>query len=113
MKRLSVMVVAGVLLFASGMSSAGRPDPDAGKEKAKLVCAACHGLTGISLIRTYPNLAGQKEKYLISQLEAYRDGRRINEEAMSPLAAELSDQDIKNLAAYYTGLSGCGSADAG
>lgn len=107
MKRLLVVFIVGVLLCASGTSSAGRPDPDAGHETAKVVCAPCHGLTGISLVRAYPNLAGQKEQYLIKQLEAYRSGDRTNLEAMNPLAAELSDQDIKDLAAYYSSLSGC------
>ena len=110
MKRVLLGVFFGTFLCASGSVNAGRPDPDAGRETAKVVCAPCHGLNGISLVMAYPNLAGQKEKYLIGQLEAYRSGDRKNEEAMSPLAAELSDQDIKDLAAYYSNLSGCGEA---
>lgn len=112
MNRLIVFSIAAVLVCASRVSVAARPDPVAGEDKAKVECASCHGLTGISLVMAYPNLAGQKEKYLVEQLKAYRSGDRKNEEAMNPLAAELSDQDIKNLAAFYSGLKGCGEAVA-
>jgi cytochrome c553 len=77
-------------------------DIDAGKAKAA-VCAACHGGNGISIIPDYPNLAGQKVKYLESTIKAYRDGERKNP-IMSPMAAGLSDSDVANLAAYFASL---------
>ncbi|MEM7400403.1 MAG: cytochrome c [Pseudomonadota bacterium] len=79
-------------------------DAAAGKQKS-VTCAACHGGEGISPTGIWPNLAGQKEEYLVAQLKAYRDGTRENAQ-MSPMAANLSDEDIANLAAYYASL-GC------
>lgn len=78
-------------------------DPSAGKTKAA-VCAACHGAEGVSVIPDYPNLAGQKVKYLETSIKAYRDGQRKHA-VMSPMAAGLSDTDIQDLAAYFSSLS--------
>ena len=77
-------------------------DATAGKAKAA-TCAGCHGENGISVQDDWPNLAGQKAAYLENALKAYRDGTRKND-LMSGMAAGLSDQDIANLAAYYSNL---------
>ncbi len=90
-----------VLLLITAMSHAG--DAEAGKAKS-MTCAACHGGTGISPVGIYPNLAGQKEEYLVAQITAYRDGTRENAQ-MSPMVSGLSDEDVANLAAYYASLS--------
>ena len=87
-----------VLIFTSTSALAG--DVAAGKAKAAL-CASCHGPTGISMSPLWPNLAGQKEQYLIKQIKAFRDGTRQNP-MMAPMVAALSDADIENLAAYYS-----------
>lgn len=100
----AAVALAVTLLVASVVIAGGRPNPEAGKEKAKLVCQPCHGLDGISLVRNYPNLAGQKELYLIQQLEAFRRGDRKSPELMSPIAAQLTDQEILDVAAYYSRL---------
>lgn len=90
--------------MASNAMAAG----DAAKGKAKsTTCTACHGANGISMIPMYPNLAGQKEQYLVLQMKAFRDGERKNM-VMAPMAAGLSDEDINNLAAYYAGLNPAG-----
>ncbi len=68
-------------------------------------CAACHGPNGISLAPTWPTLAGQHEDYLVHALKQYRDGTR-NNPVMMPLAAGLTDADIKVLAKYFSSLSG-------
>jgi cytochrome c553 len=70
-----------------------------GQDKSAL-CAQCHGRNGISIVPIYPNLAGQKEQYLVLSLKAYRSGERVNM-AMTPHARKLSDEDIADLAAYY------------
>ncbi|MAF83882.1 MAG: cytochrome c [Gammaproteobacteria bacterium] len=108
MKYGLAIVVVGGLLFGPQMAGAARADLEAGKQQAKVVCAPCHGPVGISLVRNYPNLAGQKEKYIAEQLEAYRAGTRVSEKLMPPIALQLTDQDIKNLAKYFSSLSGCG-----
>lgn len=97
MKHLCIAVIA--LLPLSVAQSA---DIDAGKAKAA-VCAACHGANGVSVIPDYPNLAGQKQKYLKTAITAYRDGERKNG-IMSPMASGLTDTDIDNLAAYFASL---------
>jgi cytochrome c553 len=51
----------------------------------------------------WPNLAGQKPGYLVKQMKAFRDGGR-KDPMMSPMAAALTDDDIDNLAAYFSGL---------
>jgi len=86
------------LVFASTSALAG--DAAAGKAKSAL-CASCHGPTGISMSPIWPNLAGQKEQYLIKQIKAFRDGTR-QDPMMAPMVAALSDTDIENLAAYYS-----------
>lgn len=85
------------------ISTANAADAEAGKAKSA-ACAACHGATGISPTPIWPNLAGQKEQYLLAQLKAFKDGTRQNAQ-MAPMVAGLSDDDMANLAAYYAGIS--------
>ncbi len=79
-----------------------RGDPAAGKAKSEL-CAACHGADGISIAPNFPNLAGQRADYLYWELVEYRSGA-MPESAMTPLAANLGDQDMRDLALYYASL---------
>ena len=78
-------------------------DAAAGAEKIAL-CAACHGLDGKSPANIYPHLAGQWAPYLESSLKAYRAGERTGgmSMVMTPQATGLSDQDIADIAAYYS-----------
>lgn len=92
-----------VLAMAALSSGALAADVAAGKAKSA-VCAGCHGANGISNNPTWPNLAGQKDQYLVQQLTAFKDGTRKSA-MMSPMAAPLSKADIANLAAYYSSLS--------
>ena len=73
---------------------------DAGKAKAKEVCAACHGEDGNSANAEYPKLAGQHRDYLAKALRDYKSGLRKNA-VMAGFATALSKDDIENLAAYY------------
>ena len=66
------LVTALWLSLASGAANAS------GAETAQGVCAACHGANGISVSADIPNLAGQRAKYLESQLKAFRAGERSN-----------------------------------
>jgi cytochrome c553 len=100
MKKLTSVMIATILLGASGSVLAG--DAAAGKAKAA-TCAGCHGPAGISSNTMWPSLAGQKEGYLVKQMKAFRDGTR-NDPLMAPMAKPLSDSDIDNIAAYYSGL---------
>lgn len=94
--------IASILLFlANGMALAA--DPEAAKATASGMCAACHGANGISASGAFPNLAGQKEEYLATALKAYRDKTR-NMPIMNNMAANLKDEEIANLAAYFAAL---------
>lgn len=93
-------------IFATGASlTQAQGDADAGKAAAA-PCAACHGQDGATgLDGTYPNLAGQNEKYLFNQLLAIQDGSR----AIPLMAGQLDGKDeqaLRDLAAYYASLPG-------
>lgn len=96
-------------LFVTGQAAA-EGDPQAGQAKSA-VCAACHGPDGNSFNPEWPRLAGQHAEYLVRQLEAFRSGARVNP-LMTPVVANLSDQDIADLAAFYAAQTpGVGQAD--
>ncbi len=73
-----------------------------GKTKAA-ACAGCHGINGIGLSEEFPNLAGQKQAYIIKQLTAFKNGSR-KDPTMNAMAASLSNKDIADLAAYFSSL---------
>jgi cytochrome c553 len=70
------------------------------------ICAACHGADGIGTTADYPNLAGQKEAYLVKALEAYRAKQRSGGLAMvmQAQAASLTNEEIAELAAYFAAM---------
>lgn len=91
-------------LSCVGPASAARVgDAAAGKALAKN-CTACHGETGIASNPAWPKLAGQKPGYLVNALKAFRAGLR-KDPMMAGVTRGLSDADIANLAAYYSGQS--------
>ena len=75
-------------------------DLEAGRRQAATVCASCHGADGNSTNPRAPSLAGQPVFYLHWQLIFFRDKRRVDPE-MSPFAANLTDAEMADLAAYY------------
>ena len=85
----------------SGASHSG--DLMAGKARAQSVCQTCHGLDGKAVIPMAANLSGQQKGYIIAQLEAYRSGRRKHEQ-MTIIARMLSDEDIENVAEWYSSI---------
>lgn len=89
-----VLALSGLVSFAAPAS-----DVEAGKAKST-VCAACHGADGNSTNPIWPTLAGQHASYLVKQLMDFKEGRRENA-SMSGMVAGLSEQDMKDLAAYY------------
>ncbi len=95
-----ISIVAAVLLCGSPTHAA---DLDAGKAKAE-ICAACHGDGGISQTENIPSLAGQLDQFIQWQLVFFRAGTRKNEQ-MQPIAEELNNDDIRNLAAYFASLT--------
>jgi len=95
-----MQIPIGLLAVAAGISIASAADIEAGKAKAATVCAACHGALRVSVSDTIRNLAGQKARYIELQLNALKDGSRKNA-LMNAIAAQLSGEDIANLAAHF------------
>jgi cytochrome c553 len=97
-----VLVAAGVAV-ALGAIPAGAADIAAGKEKAEL-CVGCHGENGVSQMENMPSLAGQPDQFIQWQLVYFRAGARKNEQ-MQPIVEQITNEDIRNLGAYFASLS--------
>lgn len=103
MNKLLIAIIAGMGLAVTGGVIAA--DAAAGREKSQM-CAACHGPDGNTpMTPDFPKLAGQPADYLEKALRDYKKGARKNP-MMMPMAQNLSKQDIKDLAAYYSSLKG-------
>ncbi len=85
-------------------------DAEAGKAKSA-TCAGCHGADGNSMVPTFPSLAGQHPAYIVKQLSNFKAGER-NDPVMSPMAMPLSEQDMQDLAAYFSAQTPKGGAAA-
>lgn len=93
--------LAAVLLVLGFSAQAMAGNPARGQE-ISITCHACHGEDGnLALAPDYPIIAGQHFTYLVHSLRAYRDGEREHA-VMSSFARDLSDQDIRDLAAWYS-----------
>ena len=97
--RALILALAALPLLALP-AQAG--DIEAGKKKARQ-CRTCHGLDGIAKIPIAPHLAGESAVYLETQLKAFRFGHREHE-MMTVVAKNLSDEDISDLAAWYSAI---------
>lgn len=100
--KAKLLFTVTLAVALSGTAVAG--DPAAGMEKAK-TCAACHGANGISQAPNFPHLAGQYSDYIVRALKDYKSGARKNP-IMQGQVANLSEQDMEDLAAHYSQLSG-------
>ncbi|MFT5612072.1 MAG: cytochrome c553 [Arenicella sp.] len=96
-----ILIVVCLIIFANTTVQAAG-DASAGQGKAA-VCAACHGVKGISSIPINPNIAGQVPGYIATQLKAFKSGERVNA-IMAGQAAGLSANDMVDLDAYYAAL---------
>ena len=96
-----------------GVTLADEPSTSiAAGEVASLACQACHGTNGMNASPDIPNLAGQKKLYLAVQLRAFKSGARKSD-YMNPIAAQLADADIVNLAEYWSNVPvGTGGASS-
>ena len=97
-RRLFISLAAAAAMAAGAHAHAA--NIEAGKAKAKEVCAACHGEDGNSPVPDYPRLSGQHADYLAKALRDYKSGLRKNP-IMAGFAGALSKDDIDNLAAYF------------
>jgi len=96
--RLALVALSAAVFIAAG-GHAAAADAAAGRALAE-GCAACHGADGVSQIELTPSLAGQPDEFVQWQLVYFRSGARKSD-VMGPIAEGLSNQDIRNLGAYY------------
>ena len=104
--RFVVSVLYGFALGLSALTDFPAHAADAvaaGKEKAEL-CAGCHGDNGISQTENIPSLAGQQDQFIQWQLVFFRSGARKNEQ-MQPIVEQITNEDIRNLGAYFASLT--------
>jgi cytochrome c553 len=107
--RKGLILAAGLLVSAAVPALAQQPAVAAGDPKAAhdkiAICEGCHGIAGYKTAYPHvyhvPKLGGQQEGYLVSALHAYKAGQR-NHPSMLGNARSLSDQDIADIAAYYS-----------
>lgn len=97
------ILLAAISLAVVLDSPAHAADPAAGKEKSGL-CASCHGEGGISQTENVPSLAGQQDQFIQWQLVYFRSGTRKSEQ-MQAVIEQLSNEDIRNLGAYFSSLA--------
>ncbi len=98
MKKTVIILASLLVTLSNPIIAAG--DAEAGQAKSA-TCMGCHGLGGNSAIPDFPKLAGQGEAYLVKQLQHFKSGER-NNAMMAGVASLLSDQDIEDIAAYYS-----------
>jgi cytochrome c553 len=103
--RLILCALCGLAFALSALASAPTHTADlaAGKEKAEL-CTGCHGEGGISQTENIPSLAGQLDQFVQWQLVFFRAGARKSEQ-MQPIVEQISNDDIRNLGAYFASLA--------
>jgi cytochrome c553 len=99
----ALITIAILSLSLAGLVNAA--DIEAGKKKAAEVCSACHGPDGNSPVPDFPKLAGQHADYMAATLKKYKNGKRSNP-IMMGMAATLSEEDIKNVSAYFAAQKG-------
>ena len=108
--RIPAWIIAAFSLAVPAAAMAAEGNPAAGKAKAEAAgCFACHGVdglateSGLAIDKNVPNLAGETDLYLQFQLVFFRKGVRKNE-LMNAMAEQLSDDDLRNLSAYFASL---------
>src|SRR5262245_20285451 len=97
----SLLALAALAIGAEMHDAAA--DANAGKSKAE-ACTACHGDQGVSTTENTPSLASQPDQFLQWQLVFFRSGSRKNE-VMGPIAEQLSNEDVRDLGAYFASLT--------
>ena len=99
--RLTFLAAAVATLLSGQLAHAA--DIAAGKAKAEM-CVACHGENGISQMENTPSLAGQPDQFIQWQLVFFRGGARKSD-VMTPMAEQLTNDDVRNLGAYFASLT--------
>jgi cytochrome c553 len=108
--RIPAWIIVATCVAAPVAATATEGKPDVGKARAEAAgCFACHGVDGVATAdglatdKNVPNLAAQPDLYLQFQLVFFRKGVRKNE-VMNAMAEQLSDDDLRNVSAYFASL---------
>ena len=113
MMKTWLITVSVATALASSAIQAGAPlkpgDPKAGEAKANTICMACHGPQGNSVVSIWPKLAGQHVEYIQKQLMDFKADNRSNVQ-MTPMAKPLTDQEVLDVAAYFSSQTQKGGA---
>lgn len=105
--KMRVMIASGAAAMMLALPAFAQTDGDAaaGKQKTTM-CSGCHGIPGYKsvfpAVYSVPKLGGQHAGYIVKALQAYKAGERSHP-SMRAIAADLSDRDMADLAAYYAG----------
>ena len=108
-KTIFGVVVLSLALFGCGekkqetVKAVAKGDIAAGKVLAEKSCKACHGENGGSVAPAIPHLAAQREAYLLASLNEYKNGKRTHA-ALRDIATQMSEADLRNVAAYFASL---------
>jgi cytochrome c553 len=97
-----ILILAALAVFSVSLDAAAG-DAKAAADKARTLCAGCHGPNGVSTNPLWPNLAGQQAGYLAKAMHDYKGGQR-NDPVMSGIAGTLTDAEMDDLAAYFAAL---------
>ena len=97
-----IRLVLAAAAFAAATPALANGDPVAGRQKARQ-CSTCHGIDGLARVPIAPHIAGENFTYLQTQLRNYRSGKREHE-IMSVVAQTMSDEDIDDVAAWYSSI---------
>ncbi|MBI5911255.1 MAG: cytochrome c4 [Betaproteobacteria bacterium] len=112
---LGILVLALALLGCTEKKDtavkAMKGDVAAGKALAEKTCRTCHGADGGGVAPAIPHLAAQRERYLLASLNEYKNGKRTHA-ALRDIATQMSEADMRNVAAYFAGLPAAPSAAA-
>lgn len=100
---MKTSILGVTLLLSLGLAGEALADAKAAADKARTLCAGCHGPNGRSVNPVWPHLAGQQAAYLAKTLQDYKSGAR-QDLNMAAMVSGLTDQEIEDLAAYYAAL---------
>ena len=103
-QSLSEQDMTDVAAYLAGKPLVSSGKPQGTVPQAAQLCVSCHGQDGVAVAPIYPSLAGQHEDYLVRALNEYKHGGRKNP-VMKGFAANLKDEDIAQIAAYFSRLT--------
>ncbi|MRI33592.1 hypothetical protein EOPP23_11400 [Endozoicomonas sp. OPT23] len=109
---VTLLIAALLLMTACSEQSPDRPaikmtpQLTAAQNRALQLCAGCHGPQGIGTASFNPNLACQKQVYMVKQLNDYREGKRTNHPPMTAISRMLSPQEVEDISLWYS-LQNC------